>query len=72
MLHLGHFTLGLVSQLSKWPPNLKLFPSIDDTRSQTERQMLSDLVAWQASGGDLEVRDASGATPLHIGISSDY
>ena len=27
-LHLDHFTLGLVSQLSKWPPNLKLFPSI--------------------------------------------
>ena len=24
-----NFTLGLVSQLSKWPPNLKLFPSID-------------------------------------------
>ena len=29
MLHLDHFTLGLVSQLSKWPLNLKLFPSID-------------------------------------------
>ena len=28
---------------------------IDDTRSQTERQMLSDLVAWQATGGDMEV-----------------
>ena len=27
-LHLNHFTLGLVSQLSKWPPNLKLFPFI--------------------------------------------
>ena len=27
-LHLNHFTLGLVSQLlSKWPPNLKFFPS---------------------------------------------
>ena len=23
-----HFTLGLVSQLSKWPLNLKLYPSI--------------------------------------------
>ena len=29
MLHLAHFTLGLVYQLSKWPPNLKFFPSID-------------------------------------------
>ena len=27
-LHLDNFTLGLVSQLSKWPPNLKFFPSI--------------------------------------------
>ena len=27
-LHLDHFTLGLVSQLSKWSPNLKLFSSI--------------------------------------------
>ena len=26
-LHLDHFTLGLVYQLSKWPPNLKFFPS---------------------------------------------
>merc|ERR1712020_589890 len=39
---------------------------IDDTRSQTERQMLTDLFAWQASGGDLETRESSGATPLHI------
>ena len=29
MLHLDHFTLELVSQLSKWPPNLKFFPSIE-------------------------------------------
>ena len=26
MLHLEHFTLGLVSQLSKWPLNLKFIP----------------------------------------------
>ena len=26
--HLDPFTLGLISQLSKWPLNLKLFPSI--------------------------------------------
>ena len=28
MLQLDHFTLGLVSQLSKCPPNLKFFSSI--------------------------------------------
>ena len=28
MLHLDHYTLGLVSQLSKWPQILKFFPSI--------------------------------------------
>ena len=28
MLHLNHFTLGLVSQLSKWPLNFKFFPSV--------------------------------------------
>ena len=27
-LNFDHFTLGLVSQLSKWPLNLKFFPSI--------------------------------------------
>ena len=30
MLHLDHFTLGLVSQQSKWPLNLKFVSSIDD------------------------------------------
>ena len=29
MLHLDHFTFDLVSQLSKWLPNLKFFPSED-------------------------------------------
>ena len=33
---------------------------IDDTRSRTERHMLSDLVAYQAQNGDLEIRDAQG------------
>merc|ERR1712038_1844219 len=45
---------------------------IDDTRSQTERRMLSDLVAWQATGGDMETRDHSGATPLHIASANGY
>ena len=31
-LHLDHFTLGLVSQLSKWPLNLKFFPSIENNK----------------------------------------
>ena len=33
-LHLGHFTLGLVSQPSKWSLNLKLFRSIEDSLKQ--------------------------------------
>lgn len=36
---------------------------IDDTRSRTERHMLSDLVAYQAQNGDLEIRDAQGTNP---------
>ena len=28
-IHLDHFTLGLVSQLSKWPLNLNFFPSTE-------------------------------------------
>ena len=28
MLHLDHLTYGLVFQLSKWPPNLKLYSSL--------------------------------------------
>ena len=28
MLHLDHFTLGLISQLSKWPINLKFLSSV--------------------------------------------
>ena len=30
MLHLNHFTLGLVFQLSKWPPNLNFLPYIEE------------------------------------------
>ena len=29
MLHLDHFTLGLVAQLIKWPLNFLFFPSIE-------------------------------------------
>ena len=45
---------------------------IDETRSQTERQMLSDLMNWQTLGGDLETRDHSNATPLHIASANGY
>ena len=38
-LHLDHFTLGLVSQLSKWPLNLKFFPSI-------ERSIVDKCTHW--------------------------
>ena len=33
--------------------------------------MISTL-AWQASGGDLETRESSGATPLHIASANGY
>ena len=29
-------------------------------------------LAWQASGGDLETRESSGATPLHIASANGY
>lgn len=45
---------------------------IDDTRSHTERKMLSELIEWQASGGDLEIRDGSGASPLHVASANGY
>lgn len=37
---------------------------IDDTRALTEKQMLIDLQAIAASGGDLELYDNQGATPV--------
>ena len=36
--YLDHFTLGLVSQLSKWPPILKLFPSSSENSEENDRQ----------------------------------
>ena len=45
---------------------------IDDTRSRTERHMLSDLVAYQAQNGDLEIRDAQGThfIALPVGVNN--
>jgi protein phosphatase 1 regulatory subunit 16A len=45
---------------------------IDDTRSETERRMFADLATLQTSGGDLEIRDATGATPLHVASANGY
>ncbi|XP_014234017.1 protein phosphatase 1 regulatory subunit 16A isoform X2 [Trichogramma pretiosum] len=45
---------------------------IDETRASTEVQMLRDLMRLQQSGGDLEYRDAQGATPLHIAAANGY
>ena len=51
MLHLDHFTLGLVSQLSKWLLNLKFFPSIefdlDNLSTQYSEMRLEHLVQDQ-------------------------
>jgi len=46
---------------------------IDDTRSQTERQMLNDLQLLQMDGGDLDSKESySGASPLHIASANGY
>merc|ERR1712165_680330 len=46
---------------------------IDDTRSQTERQMLNDSQLLQMDGGDLDFKDpVSGASPLHIASANGY
>ncbi len=34
--------------------------------------MLTDLLAIQAKGGDLEFRDHNGATPLHVASANGY
>ncbi|XP_055620116.1 protein phosphatase 1 regulatory subunit 16A isoform X3 [Toxorhynchites rutilus septentrionalis] len=45
---------------------------IDETRAATETQMLKDLQDIAAQGGDLEVPDSQGATPLHIASANGY
>nr|XP_029731483.1 protein phosphatase 1 regulatory subunit 16A isoform X2 [Aedes albopictus] len=45
---------------------------IDETRAATETQMLKDLQDTAAQGGDLEVPDSQGATPLHIASANGY
>ena len=45
---------------------------IDTTRAQTETEMLADLVRLAQHHGDLEFREANGATPLHIAAANGY
>jgi len=45
---------------------------IDETRSSTERLMLSELKQLVAKGGSLECRDSVGARPLHIAAANGY
>ncbi|XP_058463566.1 protein phosphatase 1 regulatory subunit 16A-like isoform X5 [Malaya genurostris] len=45
---------------------------IDETRAATETQMLRDLQDLAEKGGDLEVPDSHGATPLHIASANGY
>ena len=46
MLHLDYFTLGLVSQLSKWPLNLKLFLSIVNVQQTGYFRVNYDAQNW--------------------------
>ncbi|KAH9503466.1 hypothetical protein Btru_068005 [Bulinus truncatus] len=45
---------------------------IDNTRLTTERQMLNDLKDLSASGGDLELKDVTGASMLHVAAANGY
>ncbi|CAH1779233.1 unnamed protein product [Owenia fusiformis] len=45
---------------------------IDETRLATEKQMLEDLQFLANNKGDLEFRDSSGATPLHIASANGF
>lgn len=45
---------------------------IDETRASTETKMLYDLEKIAKMGGDLEIPDRQGATPLHIAAANGY
>ncbi|XP_035706022.1 protein phosphatase 1 regulatory subunit 16A isoform X2 [Folsomia candida] len=45
---------------------------IEETRALPETVMLNDMQNILAKGGDLETRDADGATPLHIASANGY
>ena len=54
-LNLTEFTLGQVSQLLKWPPNLKFLPTID--RSVTSLSLSPDLFGSLRSLTSVSVSD---------------
>ena len=65
MLHLNHFTLGLVlTQLTKFPPNLKFFPSLAFQASLEGG--LSSIIRGQplavAHGSQITLRHTHGRT----------
>ncbi|XP_045615272.1 protein phosphatase 1 regulatory subunit 16A [Procambarus clarkii] len=45
---------------------------IDETRSATETQMLTDLKCMKSEGQSLMFRDHQGATPLHVAAANGY
>lgn len=45
---------------------------IDETRSSTELRMLEDLREISEDGGELELQDHQGATPLHVAAANGY
>ncbi|ODM97851.1 Protein phosphatase 1 regulatory inhibitor subunit 16B [Orchesella cincta] len=45
---------------------------IEEIRALPETRMLQEVQRIHAQGGDLEVRDADGATPLHIASANGY
>ena len=75
MLHLNHFTLGLLSQLSKWPLNLKFFSSIAFQIKSISRPKNHDyyVVCMQFIGNTSKLLGALLRDPLkrHSVISSD-
>ncbi|XP_072169135.1 uncharacterized protein [Diadema setosum] len=45
---------------------------IDELREVLPNEMLNDMQTLFKEGGDLEFRDSSGATPLHIAVANGY
>ena len=69
-MKLEHVTLGLVYQLSKWPPNLKCFPSIV-SKSQHQPPPNNLSIKPRSSEPNLKERggpfEAGFIYPLNVG-----